>query len=492
MSFQQRMRKRFGRVCSMALLGLLALPPLAAATPIQRTIVVDGDTSDWKTAPDITNNPGQYSTDPTTYPPDLDIPQATGRDLARFAYTYDSTDLFLWVRRAGSANNQTYWWFYIDTNNDGLMQSSDVLLLVTWQGSNGNLTRAIFSYNPARSGGDPLTCPATGINSVADAWCPVAGVADGYDMPGGKTTVKTLSSQSGGLPNGLEMETSIPWSELGASGPVSLQFHISSSNGQNIPSQLDDNMDGPAGGSLSFIDLDVDKVSSNTTAAGNTTFAFTIDITNNDTTNAANNVAVTDAIPANLTFQSYTATQGTYDSGTGIWTLGTLAANGGTARLVLTVRVDDISSSGTITNTAATSAHDEPDSDTTNNSASVDVDLIPGPNLIVSKTVSIIDDGVTTTGNDKAIPGARMRYTVVIENSSATAAAENVLVTDPIPTNATYYPASITLNGTAQGDGTGDGDDSDFNQTTPGAVSSDLGDLGASSTLTVTFEVIVD
>ncbi|MBW2256660.1 MAG: hypothetical protein JRI25_18975, partial [Deltaproteobacteria bacterium] len=123
------MRKRFGRVCSMALVGLLALPPVAAATPIQRPIVVDGDTSDWKTAPDITNNPGQYSTDPTTYPPDLDIPQATGRDLARFAYTYDSTNLFLWVRRAGSANNQTYWWFYIDTNNDGLMQSSDVLLL---------------------------------------------------------------------------------------------------------------------------------------------------------------------------------------------------------------------------------------------------------------------------------------------------------------------------------------------------------------------------
>ena len=38
------------------------------------------------------------------------------------------------------------------------------------------------------------------------------------------------------------MEISVPWSEFGASGPLSIQFHISSSNGSNIPTQLDDSI----------------------------------------------------------------------------------------------------------------------------------------------------------------------------------------------------------------------------------------------------------
>ena len=72
-----------------AVLALLAVGCLVAAsavaTPIQRDIVVDGDTAEWKTAPDLTTNPDQFSTDATTFPPDLAEPQATGPGLAAFA-----------------------------------------------------------------------------------------------------------------------------------------------------------------------------------------------------------------------------------------------------------------------------------------------------------------------------------------------------------------------------------------------------------------------
>jgi len=480
-----------------AVLALLAVGCLVAAsavaTPIQRDIVVDGDTAEWKTAPDLTINPDQFSTDATTFPPDLDESQATGRDLATFAYSWDFTSLFLWVQRAGSASNKTYWWFYLDTENDGQMGSNDVLLLVTWQGNSGALTRTIYNYTPIRGGlGDPLACPATGVNSFADGWCPVAGIADGYDMPGGKVKGKSLADQVGGLPNGLEMETSIPWAELGGTGPVSVQFHISSSNGQNIPTQLDDNMDGPLGSGLSFINLVVSKAASKVTAYGNSIFTYTIDIVNSNSANDATNVIVTDDLPANLTFQSSSATQGSYDNSTGLWTIGTLIANGGSASLTITVKVDDITSSSTATNTATTTGHDQPDEDPSNNSASIDVDLLPGADLSVTKTVVVVSDGFTVSGNDKAIPGARIRYTITVTNSSASTSAEAVVVTDPVPTSSSYVGNSITVDGSAQGDLTGDGDGSDFNVTTSGAVTSDLGDVAPGSTVTVSFEIRVD
>jgi len=485
------LRPRFAVALLLAAcLGLATTTALAA--PIQRDITVDGDTADWKTAPDITSNTDQSSTDATSFPPDLDEPQATGRDLATFAYTWNSADLFLWVERSGSASNKTYWWFYIDTDDDALMEAGDVLLLVTWQGNTGALTRTIYDYTPDQSGGDPLVCPATGNNSVADGWCPVAGVADGYDMPGSVSSDHGLSDQGGGLPNGLEMEVSLPWSELGGTGPISVQFHVSSSNGSNVPTQLDDNMDGPAGGSITFVDLEVTKSADETTAPGNTTFTYTIDIVNSNVDNDATNVEVTDPLPANLTYQSSAASQGSYDDATGIWSVGTLAANGGSASLDVTVVVDDISTSSTATNTAATSDHDQPDEDTSNNSDSVDVDLIPGPKLAVTKTAAVIDDPHTTTVNYKAIPGATVRYSITIENSSGAATADAVVVTDDIPANTAYVPGSIQVDGSPEGDGTGDGDDSDFGQSTAGAVTGGAGDLGPGSTVTVTFDVTVD
>ena len=49
----------------------------------------------------------------------------------------------------------------------------------------------------------------------------------------------------------------------------------------------------------------------------------------------------------------------------------------------------------------------------------------------------------------KAIPGARVEYTITVTNGSTTTAADAVNVIDNIPANTTFFPGSISLNGSA-------------------------------------------
>jgi hypothetical protein len=74
-------------------------------------------------------------------------------------------------------------------------------------------------------------------------------------------------------------------------------------------------------------------------------------------------VAVTDQLPAGLTFVSGNATIGTYDSGSGIWTVGTIN-NGQTATLTI---VATLATAGAKINTAQVTASNEFDPDSSPN-----------------------------------------------------------------------------------------------------------------------------
>ncbi|HEY9036407.1 MAG TPA: hypothetical protein VIM96_06790 [Pseudomonadales bacterium] len=113
------------------------------------------------------------------------------------------------------------------------------------------------------------------------------------------------------------------------------------------------------------------------------------------------------------------------------------------------------------------------------------------PQLAVNKTIAVVDDGISTA-NDKSIPGARMRYTITLDNTSSFASADAVVIKDAIPANVSYQGGSIVVDGTPQGDNTGDGDQADYNVTTPGAITVNKGTFGPSTTTTITFEVTVD
>ena len=452
----------------LLLTGLLALSLPTQSATIQRTITIDaalpgGGTGDWKAPTDITGNPGQYSTDAegdkqTGTAADLDYRiDSTGRDLKTFAYTYDNNFLYFWIERFASTSNTTDWWFYIDNNGggpDGLMQSGEKLLRVSWQGNNGATTVRLYNYVSARAGGDPMTCPATGSNSAADGWCPQAGVADGYDMPGTYGTEITLSAingdsqdQNGGLTSGaqsgLEMETRISWAALGASGPASLGFHIAASNGQNIPSQIKDNMDGPGGngGSIVFTDLAVSKSASSTSVNSGSSFSYTITVTNNG--DDASGVTLSDILPAGVTLVSSSATHGNYSGS--LWTVGALASTE-VATLTLDVSAAIVTTTTVITNTADNLTLEQTDTDPGNDSDSVDVTINPAPVITTIKTVETYSDPVNDQTNPKAIPGAVMEYTITSSNAGFQA-ADSVSITDAIPANTEMFVGDIDGGG---------------------------------------------
>ncbi len=89
---------------------------------------------------------------------------------------------------------------------------------------------------------------------------------------------------------------------------------------------------------------------------------FTLTLTN-DGPDAATGVAVTDQLPAGLTFVSAQASIGSYDELSGIWTVGTVN-NGGFATLTI---VATLTTAGTKTNTAQVTASNEFDPDSTPN-----------------------------------------------------------------------------------------------------------------------------
>ena len=112
-------------------------------------------------------------------------------------------------------------------------------------------------------------------------------------------------------------------------------------------------------------DLALTKVVSNASPNVGDQVTFTVTLTSNGP-NPATNVEVTDLLPAGLALVSATPSQGTYDSATGRWMVGSVTTGTATLQLVVT-----IASTGAHTNTATISASDQPDPNTGNNTASV-------------------------------------------------------------------------------------------------------------------------
>src|SRR5213079_2853558 len=98
------------------------------------------------------------------------------------------------------------------------------------------------------------------------------------------------------------------------------------------------------------------------------------------------NVALTDLLPAGLTYTSSAPSQGTYASGTGLWTVGALA-NGATVTLGLNATVNAGTNGTSILNKAFVTAADQADPVATNNRDSVAI-TVQSADLRVTKVVS--------------------------------------------------------------------------------------------------------
>ena len=152
---------------------------------------------------------------------------------------------------------------------------------------------------------------------------------------------------------------------------------------------------------------------------------FTLTATNNGP-GAATGVQVTDLLPTGYTFVSSLPGQGTYTSASGIWAVGSLAANA-SATLQLTAQVR---ATGTYLNTATRTASTPSDPVAANNSATATVSPISG--------IALTTDG-PLVGVGRSINGAAAIPT------PAPAGGVTVTLTSN-PTGLLTLPATVTIN----------------------------------------------
>jgi|GEM_PF-2828615 len=164
------------------------------------------------------------------------------------------------------------------------------------------------------------------------------------------------------------------------------------------------------------------KTASTSTPNVGQKFHYILIATNNGP-NTATGVQVIDHIPSGLTFNSYIASQGTYNSGTGIWNVGTLLS-GAVATLQLFVTPTVAAAGTTIINTATTGGNSA--------SATVAVPVTPVP-VVLTKTVSDVVNNVDQ----------KFHYILTVKNNGPNT-ANNVQVTDHLPSGLTFNSYTAT------------------------------------------------
>jgi uncharacterized repeat protein (TIGR01451 family)/CSLREA domain-containing protein len=160
------------------------------------------------------------------------------------------------------------------------------------------------------------------------------------------------------------------------------------------------------------------------------TVTFTIQTTNSGPGDATS-VHIQDILPTGITYQSSSATQGSYIDANGDWDVGTLAKNS-IATLTLTAQVNNGIPNQVVENTASVSNSDYADPNPANNSANVTL-AIGGTDLSIAQSAdhSTVDEGDTLV------------YTITATNIGPNS-TDNVTVNDLLPTGLSYVSSTAS------------------------------------------------
>ncbi len=171
-------------------------------------------------------------------------------------------------------------------------------------------------------------------------------------------------------------------------------------------------------------DLSISKIVDLPTPNVGDTINYTVTLENNGP-DAATNVEVLDLLPAGLLYLSDSTSAGSYASGTGFWSIGTVTTGDSTV-LMINALVDAGISDSTVTNSATVTSVDQADPDSSNNTDTVGID-VSGTDLAIEKIVDI------------AMPfeGDTLTFTMTLANLGPDAAT-GVEVTDLLPDGLTY------------------------------------------------------
>ncbi len=176
-----------------------------------------------------------------------------------------------------------------------------------------------------------------------------------------------------------------------------------------------------------FIDLELEKTADTLTAVPGGTVNFTVTVTNAGGLDATG-VAVTDLLPAGFTLLSSAVSQGSYATGNGVWTVGTLAPTA-SATLTLEAGVNAGQPITAYINLAEVTAANEVDVDSTpNNGVDTDNDGIvvddpgdedDGDGVQITVDGIVISKAVSPVALDAATYG-KVRYEFTVSNNSGT------------------------------------------------------------------------
>ena len=262
----------------------------------------------------------------------------------------------------------------------------------------------------------PTGLTATGLNG---------GVSQGsYDSITGLFEVGTL------VPNGIATLTLQGTVDIAAAGSTITNITTAATGDQTDPSTVGDDLEEAVDVEESANLITVKTLASgDSTPAEGDTVTFQIEVTN-DGPNAATNVRLTDLLPSGLTATAANGgiSQGSYDSGSGIWDIGTLA-NGASAILTLEGTVDVGSGGVTITNVTTAAVGDQSDPTTVGDDLTESVGSVNDADLVTVKTLA--------SGDATPDEGDTVTFEILVANNGS-AQATNVSLTDLLPAGITY------------------------------------------------------
>ncbi|MDP2351210.1 MAG: SdrD B-like domain-containing protein, partial [Pseudomonadota bacterium] len=158
-----------------------------------------------------------------------------------------------------------------------------------------------------------------------------------------------------------------------------------------------------------LIDLSLNKTASNMTPQVGSNLTFTVSVANAGPSNATG-VVVTDLLPSGYTFVSATPSQGSYVSGTGLWTISSIAKDASASLSIIAT----VKAGGAYANTAEVTAANETDSDSTPNNQNASEDdqktVTPVPLAGLSGKVYLDrNDNGSVDADETGFPGVTIR-----------------------------------------------------------------------------------
>lgn len=182
------------------------------------------------------------------------------------------------------------------------------------------------------------------------------------------------------------------------------------------------------------LDLAVAKTVNNATPNEGETIRYTIKVTNNGASNATN-VSLVDKLPVGVTYVSDVVSAGTYNNGSGLWTIGNLI-NGAVATLTIDAKVNTGTYGTTIINTTTAVKADQADSNPANNIGSVAI--VPTAYIDLSLTKEVVGNVTNPAVGDV------ITFEVRVMNDGPTKAT-GVDVVDLIPSGYKFITYSSTI-----------------------------------------------